>query len=76
MLKNKVQEMKIPIHQLHRKNKLSTVMEESQTQSARTNLKMVTPRDLEGEMQPKQNNDEPGFELLSYVKEMNEESPK
>jgi hypothetical protein len=26
MLKNKVREMKIPLHQLHKKDKLSTVM--------------------------------------------------
>jgi hypothetical protein len=36
--------MKIPLHQLHKKNKLSTVMEESQSQSGRTNGHNLTPR--------------------------------
>jgi ribosomal protein L7Ae-like RNA K-turn-binding protein len=45
MLKSKVKEMKIPISFLKRKNKLSTVIEESQSQSGRTNVKMVTPRE-------------------------------
>jgi 2-succinyl-5-enolpyruvyl-6-hydroxy-3-cyclohexene-1-carboxylate synthase len=48
MLKNKVREMKIPLHQLHKKDKLSTVMEESQSQSGRTVYEIKTPRDEEG----------------------------
>ncbi len=43
-LKNKVNCMKIPLHQLHKKNKLSTVIEESQSQSGRTIQNTVTPR--------------------------------
>lgn len=38
--------MKIPLHQLHKKNKLSTVVEESQSQqSGRTYQQGITPRD-------------------------------
>jgi hypothetical protein len=54
MLKNKVKEMRIPLNLIHRKNKLSTVMEESQSQSGRTNVKMVTPREHEVETQKKE----------------------
>ena len=40
--------MKIPLHQLHKKNKLSTVVEESQSQqSGRTYQHQgITPRDI------------------------------
>jgi hypothetical protein len=37
--------LKIPLHQLHKKNKLSTVVEESQSQSGRTH-QIITPRDF------------------------------
>jgi hypothetical protein len=36
--------LKIPLHQLHKKNKLSTVFEESQSQSGRTTYNGITPR--------------------------------
>jgi hypothetical protein len=38
--------LKIPLHQLHKKNKLSTVVEESQSQSGRTHHQIITPRDF------------------------------
>jgi hypothetical protein len=45
--------MKIPLHQLHRKNKLSTVMEESQSQSGRTNYRIISPRDTDYDLKTK-----------------------
>ena len=38
--------MKVPTHKIHVKNKLSTVIEESFTQSDKTSMKMVTPRNV------------------------------
>lgn len=45
-LKVKLSRIKMPPNKHHIKNKLSTVIEESFTQSEKTSLKMVTPRDF------------------------------
>lgn len=46
-LRNKINSMKIPLHQLHKKKKLSTVIQESRSQSGRTNGQTITPRDTD-----------------------------
>jgi hypothetical protein len=71
MLKNKVQEMKIPLHELHRRDKLSTVMEESQCQSGRTLYEMRSPRepDQEARHKDKDLNDQTLFEMYSFIRE-------
>jgi hypothetical protein len=73
MLKSKVQKMKLPLHELQLRDKLSTVMEESQNQSPLTLCSMRSPREYDPDPRHGEFNDEPLFERYAKAEAKPEE---